>query len=134
MPKTDGGKIKILMVEDDKFLQKILSTKFAKDGFDVRLASDGEEGVKAIAADRPDIILLDLIMPKMSGFDVLAELGTGKIGPMPTVIVLSNLDQPEDIARAKRLGAADFMVKSDVSMNQIVQRVKEAYVGAKSPA
>lgn len=134
MSKLDGGKIKILMVEDDKFLQKILSTKFAKDGFDVRLASDGEEGLKAIAADRPDIILLDLIMPKVSGFDVLAELGTGKVGPMPSVVVLSNLGQPEDIARAKRLGAIDFLIKSDVSMNQIVQRVKEVYVGARSHA
>lgn len=127
MPATENSKIKIILVEDDKFLQKILATKFAKDGFDVQVASDGEEGLRKIRAERPDILLLDLIIPKITGFDVLTELHSGPKDQMPAVIVLSNLGQAEDIDRAKSLGALAFMIKADVSMGAIVQQVKDIY-------
>lgn len=123
-----GAKLKVVLVEDDKFLQKILMTKFIKEGFDVRAASDAEEGLQLILADQPDIVLLDLILPKMSGFDLLTELkATQKTKNVP-VVILSNLGQEEDIARAKGLGAIDFLVKADISINEVVQKVKEIYV------
>lgn len=127
MPMTEGKKIKILLVEDDKFLQKILTTKFAKDDFEVLLASDGEEGLAKIRSQNPEIVLLDLILPKMTGFDLMTEMRSTIKDKSIAVIILSNLGQPEDIARAKELGALDFMIKSEVSMSAIVQKVKSVY-------
>lgn len=123
-----GEKLKVVLVEDDKFLQKILVTKFTKEGFDVRAASDAEAGLQMILAEAPNIVLLDLILPKMSGFDLLTELkANGKTKAVP-VVILSNLGQEEDINRAKSLGALDFLVKADISINEVVQKVKEIYV------
>lgn len=122
-----SGQVKILVVEDDKFLQKILVTKFVKEGFDVRAASDGEEAMQALLAATPDIVLLDLILPKMSGFDVLTEVKTSpKLKHLP-VVILSNLGQEEDIIRAREIGATEFLVKADHSISEVVQRVKEIY-------
>lgn len=123
-----GAKLRVVIVEDDKFLQKILVTKFTKEGFDVRAASEAEEGLRLIHAENPDIVLLDLILPKMTGFDLLTELkANGKTSKIP-VVILSNLGQDEDITRAKSLGALDFLVKADISINEVVQKVKEIYV------
>jgi len=122
------GKLKVLVVEDDQFLQKILLLKFAAEGFEVSGAADGEEALKRILAEAPNIVLLDLILPKMNGFDVLTEIRTNPQTRQLPVIVLSNLGQEEDIRRARNLGALDFLVKSDVSIQEIVQRVKESFV------
>lgn len=126
-PVTTGNSLKILIVEDDQFLQKILMTKFLKEGFDARGAVDGEEALKAVADDLPMIILLDLIMPKMNGFEVLAELRRDPATKNVPVVVMSNLAQEEDIVRARSLGADDFMVKANFSIHEVVQRVKETY-------
>jgi DNA-binding response OmpR family regulator len=129
-PKAAAGgtQLKVVLVEDDKFLQKILMTKFIKEGFDVRSASDAEEGLQLIMTEAPNIVLLDLILPKMSGFDLLTELKTNPKTKSIPVVILSNLGQDEDIARAKGLGAIDFLVKADISINEVVQKVKEIYV------
>jgi len=132
MGKTDRdnavpAKLALLIVEDDKFLHKILLTKFQKEGFDVRGAADGEEALQALLTFQPTVILLDLILPKMNGFEVLAEIKTNaKTAGIP-VIVLSNLSQDEDIRRAMELGAVGFLVKADRSINDVVQQVKETY-------
>ena len=123
-----GAQLKVVIVEDDKFLQKILVTKFTKEGFSVRAVSDAEEGLQMILTEAPDIALLDLILPKMSGFDLLTELKANPKTKNVPVVVLSNLGQEEDIARVKGLGALDFLVKADTSINQVVQKVKEIYV------
>ncbi|MEY4723714.1 MAG: hypothetical protein RLZZ324_1227 [Candidatus Parcubacteria bacterium] len=119
--------LKIVIVEDDKFLQKILATKFVKEGFDVRTAGDGEEALRVVTEAPPDMVLLDLILPKISGFEVLTELKTRPTTKDVPVVVLSNLGQDEDKARAKALGAVDFMVKADFSINEVVSKVKELY-------
>ncbi|HTM68007.1 MAG TPA: response regulator [Candidatus Binatia bacterium] len=123
-----GAQLKVVLVEDDKFLQKILMTKFIKEGFDARAASDAEEGLQLILTEPPNIVLLDLILPKMSGFDLLTELKTNPKTKNVPVVILSNLGQEEDIIRAKGLGALDFLVKADISINEVVQKVKEIYV------
>jgi len=126
--KTDKlAKTKVLIVEDDKFLQKILVLKFSSDGFDVRAASDGEEAVALIRAERPDLVILDLIMPKLNGFEVLTNIRTDAATRKLPVIVLSNLGQDEDKKRAAEMGVADFLVKSDISIQEVVQKAKEAY-------
>lgn len=120
-------KLKILIVEDDKFLQKILTTKFVKEGFDVAAASDGDEAVQKVTSDVPSLVLLDLILPKLTGFEVLTEIKTNPKTKAVPVIVLSNLGQDEDIIRARELGAMEFLVKADLSINEVVTKVKELY-------
>lgn len=124
---TSAKKLKILVVEDDKFLQKILLTKFQKEGFDARGASDGEEAIQALLADLPHLVILDLILPKMSGFEVLSEMKTNEKMKRVPVIILSNLGQQEDVTRARDLGAIEFLTKSDISIHAVVEKVKESY-------
>lgn len=126
MPTNRDG-LKLLIVEDDEFLQKILVTKFSREGFNVAAASDGEKALESLTNDKPQLVLLDLILPKMTGFDVLAEMRVRPDFQKLPVIILSNLGQEEDIKRAKELGALDFLVKADISVNEVVRKVKELY-------
>lgn len=126
MAKTESN-IDVLIVEDDVFLRKILSTKFGKEGFDVRTASNGEQALEMIRQKKPSIMVLDLIIPKLSGFDVLKEIRADEmLGDLP-VVVLTNLSQEEDMKRVEELGALSFLSKADNSINHIVSRVKEEY-------
>lgn len=116
---------KILVVEDDKFLRKVYESKLPKEGFQVISANDGEAGLEAMRKEKPDLVLLDLIMPKMTGFDVLVEVqkdaGLKKI----PILVLSNLGQEEDMVKAKALGAKDFFIKSNFSIKEVVDKIKQ---------
>ena len=114
---------KILIVEDDQYLINTYRVKFNKSGFDVRLASDGDEVFKLLQSFTPDIILLDLVMPGKDGFTVLSELKKNETWKHIPVIVASNLGQPEDIEKAKKLGAADYLIKVQVSLSDIVNKV-----------
>jgi len=118
----------ILIVEDDKFLHKILVSKFQKEGFDVRGAMDGEGAIQELMTFSPSVILLDIILPKMNGFEVLWEIKSNpKTADIP-VVILSNLSQEEDRRRAAEIGALDFLVKADTSINDVVARVKDKYI------
>lgn len=130
MPNKNG-KPQVLIAEDDRFLGNVLKTKLQQEGFDVRLAVDGEEALAQINAAPPDILLLDVIMPKKNGFDVLAELRLRKGGSDIPVIILSNLGQEEDVKRGIALGAIDFLVKSDHSLQEVVNKVKIYAASAK---
>lgn len=116
---------KILIVEDDQFLRMILEAKLKRERFEVETAVDGDEAIKKIKAGPPDFVLLDLILPKISGFEVLEEIkmdaGLRKI----PVVILSNLGQEEDIERAKELGAQDYLVKVNLSIDQVIKKVRE---------
>ncbi len=125
---TNGARgVKILIVEDDAFLQKILVTKFTKEGFDVVSTGDGAEAIPLMKSAAPAFVLLDLILPNMNGFEILAEMMTDDSTKKLPVFILSNLGQEEDITRAKELGAIDFLIKTDLSINEVVTKVKEAY-------
>ena len=118
---TDAKKT-ILIAEDEKPMAMIMERKLKLSGFEVIVVHDGEKAVAAITAGGIDLVLLDLIMPKMNGFAVMEEMKAKKI-KIP-VIVLSNLSQDEDEAKAKDLGAVAFFIKSNVSMEQVVKIVK----------
>ena len=118
---TDAKKT-ILIAEDEKPMAMIMERKLKLSGFEVRVVHDGEKAVAAITEGGVDLVLLDLIMPKMNGFAVMEEMKAKKI-KIP-VIVLSNLSQDEDEAKAKDLGAVAFFIKSNVSMEQVVKIVK----------
>lgn len=117
-----GGK-RILIVEDEKPVAKAFRLKLNKAGFDTKEAGDGEEALALLEREKFDLILLDLVMPKMDGFTVLSTLKE-KNNPTP-VIVTSNLGQEEDTRRAKEAGAKEYFVKSDMPIADIVERVKK---------
>lgn len=115
---------KILVVEDDKFLRELIVQKLIKEEYDVSQAIDGEEGVKKIKAEKPDLILLDLILPGIDGFEVLAKIKEDSTLSAIPVIVLSNLGQQEDVERGLRLGAVDYLIKAHFTPGEIIERIR----------
>lgn len=120
---TDQKKIKVALVEDDQMLSEMYKIKFQKEGFDIVNASDGAAGVDLVVKENPDIVLLDIIMPRMDGFQVLESLRAKKLA-MP-VILLTNLGQEEDIKKGRALGATDYFVKSNFTPDAIVEKVRK---------
>ena len=123
--------MKILIVEDKKILSKVLEEKFKKENFNVSIAMDGEEVMSLAKKNNPDLILLDLILPKKSGFEVLGELKADPELKMIPVIVLSNLGQDEEIKNALSLGAVDYLVKTEHPINEVVEKVKQNLIKGK---
>ena len=105
-------KIKILLVEDDSFLSGMYDTKLKLEGFDVVLAEDGVKGLELAVSQNPDIILLDIILPKMDGFTALKHLKDNTETKKIPVILMTNLGQKEDVERGIALGAQDYLVKA----------------------
>lgn len=114
---------KVLIAEDDKFLGNAYRVKLIKAGFDVVIARDGQETLDALKTSIPDIIILDLVMPVMDGFTALETIKKNDTYKNIPVIVASNLGQKEDIDRALALGAKDFVVKSDLSLDTLIAKV-----------
>ena len=116
---------KILVVEDDKFLRKVYESKLPKEGYAVIAAANGQEGLAAMKKELPDVVLLDLIMPVMTGFEMLEEVNKDKTLAKIPILVLSNLGQEDDVKKAKELGANDFLIKSNLSVKEIIDKVKQ---------
>lgn len=118
---------KILLVEDDQILARLYQTKFQKEGFDIQIAFDGQEGFEKMRAFFPDLVILDLIMPKVDGFTFLQKVkDDSELSARRTpIIVLSNLGQESDIKKAVEMGAKDFFVKADVSLSQMVEKARK---------
>ena len=114
---------KILIAEDDKFLANAYRLKLSKLGFDVRLATDGQEALNILKDFIPDLMILDLVMPNKDGFAVLEEVKSRPDTKSVPVIIASNLGQKEDIDRGLKLGAADYIVKADVAISEIVDKI-----------
>jgi len=120
--------MKILLIEDDKFLRTVLEKKLSSEGFEVVSAVDGDEALEKIISDKPDIILLDIILPKKSGFLVLENIKKDPEFKKIPVLIISNLGQEEDVKRGLSLGAIEYFVKAKVSLDDVVKKIKE-YVG-----
>lgn len=118
-------KIKVLVVEDDSFLAGIYTTKLGLEGFDVLSASDGEAGLKVAKKDLPDIILLDILMPKMDGFEVLDALKKDPTTDKIPVIILTNLGQKEDVERGLKGGAVDYLIKAHFVPADTVAKIRK---------
>ena len=116
---------KILIIEDERPLARALELKLTHVGFETKTAVNGEEGLAILQKESFDLILTDLVMPKVDGFAVLTALR--ERGNTTPVIVLTNLSQAEDESRARTLGAAGFLVKSDISVSEIVERIKYVF-------
>jgi DNA-binding response OmpR family regulator len=116
---------KILIVEDDKFLRELIVKKLSSEGYEVPEAVNGEEGVKKIEEEKPDLVLLDLILPGMDGFEVLTQIKKNSELAQIPVIILSNLGQKEDIEKGLNLGAVDYLIKAHFTPNEIIEKVKK---------
>jgi len=115
----------ILLVEDDEFLAELYATKLNLEGFEVGLASDGEKGIKLAGSKKPDLILLDIILPKMDGFEVLKKVKSNKDLKDVPVILLTNLSQKDEIKRGLDLGANDYLIKAHFMPSEVVKKIKQ---------
>jgi CheY-like chemotaxis protein len=116
----------LLIVEDDTFLQRLETTKLKKDGYDVLTASNSVEAFKALSGNQKiDLILLDLLLPEVDGFTILEKIKQNSATKDIPVIVFSNLSEEKDVSRAKKLGASEFMVKSNFTLDEISKKIKE---------
>jgi len=113
-------KYKVLLAEDDEFLQRMYATKLISSGFEVIAASDGEQALEKALSQKSDLVLLDLLMPKKSGFDVLKELRASKEFKNLPIIVLTNLNEPDDIKKAKEFGANEYVVKAHFLPSEVI--------------
>ncbi len=123
---------KILIVEDDAMLVEIYEKKFAKDGYEVITATSGSKAEKKIRSDKPDLVLLDLVLPEEDGFGVLERIKQDPSTKDTRVVVFSNLSQEEDKEKARKLGAEGFVTKSDFTPQEIVEEVKKYLKGSGS--
>ena len=117
-------KPKILLVEDDQGLGNVYQVRLVAEGFDVRWEQNGEDALKSALDYRPDLILLDVMMPKLNGFDVLDILRNTPETAQTKIIILTALSQPSDIERAKQLGASDYLVKSQAVITDVMDRIR----------
>jgi two-component system, OmpR family, alkaline phosphatase synthesis response regulator PhoP len=117
---------RILLAEDDRILRKAGEVSLRKKGYDVIAAVDGEDALAKVRDQKPDLVLLDVMMPKMHGFDVLYALkGDPTVCDIP-VIMLTNLEQPADIKRAADAGAHSYLVKSNMNLDELANRIADA--------
>ncbi len=123
---------RILLAEDDRFLRKAAEATLRQHGFSVVTAVDGEEALRLAQAEAPALILLDLIMPKVQGFEVLRALKGNPATAVIPVIVMSNLGQPHDVQQALEAGAAAYLIKANLSLQDLVAHVENALKGGTS--
>lgn len=118
-------KIKILLIEDDPFLSSMYSTKFELENFQVFSGDDGRKGLDLALAEIPDIILLDILMPVMNGFEVLENLKKNERTRNIPVILLTNLNQKDDIEKALSMGANDYLIKAHFMPSEVVDKIRK---------
>jgi len=116
---------KILIVEDDNFLRLALEKRLKKEGFEIVTATNGEEGLQKIITELPDLVLLDIILPKKTGFSFLEDLKKDPNLKSIPIMIISQLGQPEDIDKGVSLGAIEYFVKARISLDDLVARVKK---------
>lgn len=117
--------VHVMLVEDDEFLSDIYIKKFEMEGFKVSSANNGEKGLEEIKKKKPDIVLLDILMPKMDGFTVLEHLKSDEEVKNIPVILLTNLGQKDDVEKGLQKGAADYLVKAHFKPSEVVEKIKK---------
>src|SRR4030042_4237690 len=115
---------KILIIEDDKFLRELIAKKILSEGMDAIEAKDGEEGLRKLEEEKPSLVLLDLILPGIDGFEVLAQIKKDPTLPQIPIIILSNLGQRDDVEKGLSLGAIDFLIKAHFTPQEIIEKIK----------
>lgn len=118
-------KAKVLIIEDDQFLKDLIERKLIQAGYQVISAGDGEEGLKMINEEKPVLVLLDILLPSMSGWDVLGKIKTDPTTKKIPVLILTNLGEKEDVEKGLKMGADDYIIKAHFAPNEIIQKVRK---------
>lgn len=116
---------KILLVEDEEIMIGLLQRKLTQEGYEVSVARDGEEGLRVMREVNPALILLDIIMPKKGGFEVMEEMAKDKELKKIPVIIISNSGQPVELDKAQNLGAKDWLIKTEFDPQEVIDKVKK---------
>ncbi len=132
MDNTQATK-KILLVDDDNFIIVVYGDGLKNAGYEVVTAHDGEEAIQKMRSEKPDLVLLDIIMPNMNGFEVLKAVQADEELKSTPIMVLTNLSQASDKEEAQKYGAIDFMTKSDVAFNEVLLRVDQWFTSGGHP-
>ncbi len=119
---------RILIVEDEETLLRALSEKLAREGFEIYEALNGEEGLQMAETKKPDLILLDIIMPRVDGMKMLNEMRSVSWGKKIPVMILSNLSDDKKVAESQEQGVNEYLIKTDWSLREVVKKVKEKFV------
>jgi len=114
---------KILLVEDEEIMIDLLQRKLTREGYEISVARDGIEGLEKMRKIKPDLVLLDIIMPNMGGFEVMEEMAKEKELKEIPVIIISNSGQPVELDRAKKLGAKDWLIKTEFHPQKVIDKV-----------
>ena len=116
---------KVLLIEDEELILGLLEKKLKNKGYEVSVARDGEEGLKKMRERKPDLVLLDIVMPKKGGFEVMEEMKKDPALKKIPVIIVSNSGQPVELDRAKELGAKDWLIKTEFDPQEVIDKVKK---------
>ncbi|RLC39797.1 MAG: response regulator [Candidatus Nealsonbacteria bacterium] len=116
---------KILIVEDEEIIYSLLEKKLAGEGYEVSIAKDGVEGLEKMREVKPDLILLDIVMPRKGGFEVMEEMQRDETLKDIPVIVISNSGQPVELDKAKEMGARDWLIKTEFDPQEVIEKVKK---------
>ena len=116
-------KKKILLIEDEEVLTNLLQKKLTSEGYQVATAANGVEGLEKMKQDKPDLVLLDIIMPKMGGFEVMEEMKKDKKLANILLMIISNSGQPVELERARKLGAKDWLIKTEFDPKEVIEKV-----------
>ncbi|MFA4941508.1 MAG: response regulator [Patescibacteria group bacterium] len=119
------GKKKILIVEDDQMIASMYKTKFEADGFDCLMANEGPSGLEMVKKEKPDLVMLDVMLPQLDGFSILKEIKSDSKTKGTPVIMLTNLGTEEDKAKGQKMGAIDYLVKASLTPAEISKKIKE---------
>jgi len=122
---------KILLVEDDPFLIDIYTTKLKDSGFAIQVAADGEEAINKIKEEKPDLIVLDIVLPHVDGWEILNQIKADEKLKKIKVILLSNLGQKEEVEKGLKLGATKYLIKAHYTPGQVVEEIKKVFNGIK---
>ncbi len=120
---------KIFFIEDDDFLRSLVITKLTKEGFVVEASSDGKNALAQIDQFKPSLLLLDLMLPAVSGFDILKEIGENMDWKTLKVIIFSNLGDEEDLRRGEELGADEYLIKANFTLDELVEKIRAIIAG-----
>lgn len=118
-------KKKILLIEDEEIMINILKKKLVQEGYDVTVARNGKEGLEKMRETKPALVLLDIVMPKMGGFEVMEEMQKDKKLRRIPIIIVSNSGQPVELGRAKELGARDWLIKTEFDPQEVIDKVRK---------
>jgi two-component system, chemotaxis family, chemotaxis protein CheY len=116
---------RILIIEDEIILRNLLEKKFKQEGYEVTVAVDGEDGIEKMRENKPDLIVLDIIMPRLDGFGVMEKMKEDDNLKDIYIMIVSNSGQPVELDRARRLGARDWLIKTDFDPQEVISKVSK---------